>query len=105
MTTTFNFDKTRIVSASWDPQKWGSVTGAGSYDIDSDVTLTATANEGSKFDKWVDENGEQKSTDATYTFKIKKEDVVLKAIFIPYKNTTVTVPTGAEYKLTQYLGG
>lgn len=55
--------------------------------------MTATANTGSKFDKWVDEEGKTVSTNAAYTFTMTKKDVTLTALFVPYKNTTVTVPT------------
>lgn len=54
------------VSAS--PVEGGSVTGEGIYYIYDSVTVTATANSGYRFVAWT-EDGNQVSTDASYTFK------------------------------------
>lgn len=45
-----------------------------------DVTLTATANEGAKFGKWVI-NDVDASTDATYTFKMPANNIKCIAVF------------------------
>ncbi len=58
---TYNID----VSAN--PTAGGTVSGGGTYDENASVTVTATANSGYSFVKWT-ENGEQVSTDASYTF-------------------------------------
>ena len=66
----------RVISASTDPvaitvsanpANGGTVTGAGTYDPGTTVTLTATANEGYTFTNWT-RNGVVISTNATYSF-------------------------------------
>ena len=57
------------VTASANPTEGGSVSGMGTYNHGTSVTLTATANEGYDFMNWT-ENGAVVSTDATYTFVI-----------------------------------
>ncbi len=44
------------------------------------VTLTATANDGYVFEKWVDQNGSSVSTDSVYSFRLR-EDTSLIASF------------------------
>ncbi len=55
------------ITATADPAEGGTVTGAGSYAGGVICTLTATANEGYTFINWM-ENGQQVSTDPTYSF-------------------------------------
>ena len=57
------------ISASANPTAGGTVTGAGTYNYGQSCTLTATANTGYTFLRWT-ENGEQVSTNATYTFNV-----------------------------------
>jgi hypothetical protein len=57
----------------------GTVTGAGTYDYGTNVTLTATPNTGYKFVNWTKE-GVEVSTDAEYIFTAT-EDVELVANF------------------------
>ena len=64
---------TYTITADVDPVEAGTVTvnGSGTSDTvtaNSDVTLTATANDGYRFTGWM-ENDRRVSTDATYTFK------------------------------------
>lgn len=88
----------------------GSVSGSGFYKAGTNVTITATANEGYKFDGWYD-NDELVSKEASYTFEMPKESLYYNAKFIfntyevilssdhPYSGTL----TGAgehEYKST-----
>ena len=55
------------ITVSANPTNGGGVTGAGTYDIGSSVTLTATANTGYTFANWT-KNGVVVSTSATYSF-------------------------------------
>ena len=55
------------ITVSANPANAGTVTGAGTYDPGTTVTLTATANEGYTFANWT-RNGVVISTNATYSF-------------------------------------
>ena len=55
------------ITVSANPANAGVVTGAGTYDPGTTVTLTATANEGYTFANWT-RNGVVISTNATYSF-------------------------------------
>ena len=83
----------------------GTVTGAGEYEENTEVTLVATANEGYEFVNWT-KGEEMVSTAATYTFTIT-ENVALVANFQEVVAATITwelnggevlaaVPTNAE---------
>ena len=55
------------IDVSANNDKYGSVSGGGTYQKGSTVTLTATANNGYEFVSWT-ENGQVVSSNATYTF-------------------------------------
>ena len=57
------------ITVSANPTACGTVTGAGTYDIGSSVTLTATANTGYTFTNWT-KNGTVVSSNATYSFTV-----------------------------------
>lgn len=57
------------VSVSADPAMGGSVSGGGSYRRGTSATVSASANTGYRFARWV-EGGNTVSTDAAYTFTI-----------------------------------
>ena len=75
-----------VVSATCDPQQ-GQVTGGGTYPYGSEVTLTATPNNGYEFKQWSDG-----SIANPYSFSIEK-DVSIEALFVP---TTPVVNVAAE---------
>ena len=74
-TAEFAIDQ-HTVTATCDPQR-GTVTGTGTYDYGTQVTLTATANKGYEFAQW--SNG---VTDNPYLLTAT-EDLTLEAQFIP----------------------
>ena len=57
------------INVSADPAEGGNVSGGGTYQQGQSCTVTATANTGYNFVKWT-ENGNQVSTNATYTFTV-----------------------------------
>ena len=64
------------ITATADPMEGGTVTGSGNYEYGATCTLTATANYEYNFVKWT-KNGEEVSTDATFTFTVTaSEDYV-----------------------------
>ena len=63
---------TLTIAATADPTEGGSVTGAGDYEYNTQVTLTATANEGYTFTGWT-VNGQTVSTDAQLTFNVTRD--------------------------------
>ena len=79
-------EDTIAVSANND--KYGSVSGGGTYQKGKPVTLTATANNGYIFVNWT-ENGNVVSTDATYSFPMENARTLV-ANFKP-KTFNVTV--------------
>ena len=68
------------VTVSASPEEGGSVSGGGSYEEDTSVTVTATANDGYTFKVWVNENGDPVSNEAEYTFTVT-ENCELVAVF------------------------
>ncbi|MBP5370331.1 MAG: C10 family peptidase, partial [Bacteroidales bacterium] len=69
-----------VVSASTNNSTFGTVSGTGQYELNANVELVATANEGYKFVNWTDADGEEVSTEATYSFAATA-DVELTANF------------------------
>ncbi len=64
------------ITATANPMEGGTVSGAGTYEYGATCTLTATANYEYTFVKWT-KNGEEVSTDATFTFTVTaSEDYV-----------------------------
>ena len=57
------------ISVSANPASGGTVSGGGSYQSGTSVTVSATANSGYIFDHWT-ENNSQVSTNASYTFTV-----------------------------------
>ena len=76
---------TYTVTVSANDAAYGTVTGGGTYDENASVTVIATPNNGYQFVKWT-ENGQQVSTDASYTFAATA-DRTLKAVFEAQQST------------------
>ena len=84
---------------------YGSVSGAGIYNIGDSVTVSATANSGYIFSKWMDENGNI-ITDNPYSF-IAATNLTLNAIFLNSSGTTyiITVEVNDSIMGTATGGG
>ena len=67
------------VTVSANNAEWGTVEGAGEYEENEQVTVTALANDGYEFVNWT-VAGEEVSTDAEYTFSVTA-DLALVANF------------------------
>ncbi len=63
------------------PPDGGSVEGAGGYAVGTQVNITATANEGYRFVRWTDVNGNALSEEAEFIFTMPDEDMTLTAHF------------------------
>ena len=63
---------TYTISAIANPENAGNISGEGSYDENTTVTLTATPNEGYNFLNWT-ENGNLISTEVQYSFTITSD--------------------------------
>ena len=100
---------TYTITADVDPVEAGTVTvnGSGTSDTvtaNSDVTLTATANDGYRFTGWM-ENDRQVSTDATYTFKATGDRTLTakfekKVTGVTLNTETLELFTGGSATLT-----
>jgi hypothetical protein len=84
---------TVIVSAS--PASGGTVSGGGTYNDGTQVTVAAAPNSGYNFVNWT-ENGTVVSTNATYIFNLGTSNRTLAAnftvipVYIPYYNVSVS---------------
>ena len=94
ITKTDTFDVTIVdtsvdtynIAVSANPTAGGTVSGGGTYNENAAVTVTATANSGYSFVKWT-ENGEQVSTDASYTFTATSD----RTLVAEFKEVVYTV--------------
>ena len=78
------------ITAAALPVIGGTVTGAGTVDEGSQLTLTATASVGYRFDRWQDALGASVSTSASYAFLVT-EDRTLTAAFSVLPIYTLTL--------------
>jgi hypothetical protein len=83
-----------ILSAN--PAEGGSINGSGSYDAEEDVTVTATPNNGYAFVNWT-ANGEEVSTDSSYTFVITANTNLVANFEVAY-TLNVTAQNGVVSK-------
>ena len=72
----------------------GSVTGANTYEYNSDVTIKATPKEGFSFDGWY-KDGEKTSYTQEQTFKMPSSDLTLEARWT-INSYTLTLNTNSE---------
>jgi YVTN family beta-propeller protein len=64
-------DKNCTVNASANNAAYGTVTGGGTYELGTSITLHAAANSGYRFVRWT-EGGAEVSKNADYTFTVEK---------------------------------
>ncbi|TVQ17704.1 MAG: T9SS C-terminal target domain-containing protein, partial [Bacteroidetes bacterium] len=75
--------QTYALTLTAEPSEGGQATGAGDYAAGQEVTVTATPATGFAFHNWVDADGNEMSTSATYTFSMPGNDLSLTAHFVP----------------------
>ena len=71
------------------PEEGGTVTGGGSYLPGSEVTVTATPNEGYRFFRWFFADGTVANVGPDYTFTMPNNRVPLVAAFLKECNVTL----------------
>jgi hypothetical protein len=86
----------KSITTTSQPSNGGSTSGDGAYALGSSATVTATANPGYKFSKWM-VKGVSVSTARNYTFTVTN-DLVLVAKFKPVYTVVVTPdpPSGGD---------
>ena len=93
-TTTYNSNPVCVtlytITATADPTEGGTVSGAGTYDDGTEITLTATANEGYTFVNWT-KGGETVSYDANYTFTVTEDASFVANFSVNSYNITVNI--------------
>lgn len=90
---TWNVTMTNVTVNSSDETK-GTVSGGGTFEAGSQVTIIATPSSGYAFDGWYDSKDSLVSEQATYTFTLGEVDLVFTAQF-----------SEREYKITYDLNG
>lgn len=63
------------------PEQGGTVSGAGQYAAGQQLQLVATPSTGYMFEKWTDAQGNQISTQASFTYTMPAQDISLTANF------------------------
>lgn len=84
------------VSVGADQADWGTVSGGGQYQEGQQVTVTAAPNEGYQFTAW-QENGQQVSTDTSYTFQASGNRVLVAVFAVKKPPRLPTGYTELEY--------
>ena len=77
------------ITATADPTTGGTVSGGGTYNYGQSCTLTATPATGHNFIKWT-KNGQQVSTNATYTFTVTESATYVAHFQIQTFTVTLT---------------
>jgi uncharacterized repeat protein (TIGR02543 family) len=85
-----------ILSAN--PAIGGLTNGSGSFDVDANVTVTATPNNGYAFVNWTSD-GEEVSTDSSYTFAITAKTNLVANFEVKTYTLNVTAENGSVAKV------
>ena len=94
---------TYTITASANNSAYGSVSGGGTYDYNTSVTLTATPNSGYTLGYWLINGVETTPTGNTYTFTAT-QDLTAVAYF-HLASTCVTANAGGEVRISQNADG
>jgi uncharacterized repeat protein (TIGR02543 family) len=82
-----------------DPVDGGILTGDGIYEEDDEINITATPNVGYMFLNWTDENEEEVSSSANFTYTMPAESITLTANFTDQLPEISVDPTSFEEDL------
>ena len=91
-----------VITATANPTYGGTVNGGGTFEEGETCTLTATANTGYRFTNWT-MNGNEVSTDATYTFDVTASGIYV-ANFTAIPQYTITIKPNDVEKGTVAFG-
>ena len=91
-------------TVSLNVEEGGVVSGAGLYEAESSVTVTAVPQGKYSFVSWVDSEGTELSAEPTYTFTITA-DVELTAVFERYYSKYVIEVVSADEEAGSVVGG
>jgi len=89
--------ETFVLTLDADPEEGGDVSGEGEYAAGQEVQVIATPATGWAFDSWTDDDGNEVSTQASYTFNMPDNDLSLTANFskVSYNLTLLVDPEDA----------
>ncbi len=91
----FSAPESVLISATAEPAEGGEVSGAGTYEIGSSCTLTATANQGYTFVNWT-KDGVVVSDNVSFEFTVTESAAYVANFSVnSYEITATTNPTGA----------
>ena len=90
---------TYTITVAANPSEGGTVTGGGTYDQNTNCTVSATANAGYTFTNWT-ENGNVVSTDANYTFTVQGDRSLVANFQIQTYNITASADPAAGGNVT-----
>lgn len=93
----FERDNKYEVTAQPNDSKGGSVTGSGTYEYGSQVTLKATPSDGYRFVGWM-ENGKLISVDFEYTYTVTNENRTIVAKFEKIQQNTEKITPEKDTK-------
>lgn len=89
--------ETFVLTLDADPEEGGDVSGEGEFAAGQEVQVIATPATGWAFDSWTDDDGNEVSAQATYTFNMPENDLNLTANFsqVAYDLTLLVDPEDA----------
>lgn len=83
---------TYAVKLKVDPEEAATVTGAGRYVINKNISISATANSSEwKFVNWTNAEGTQVSTSSSFTYKTTNADQTFTAHYIKVNTASLTI--------------